>query len=88
MNAMQSLSAKYRLSSEFYANLTWWVEFLRLFNDKQIFLDSKPVVDVQTDACFEGMGAFLQVTGFILPFHLAFLSYRICISLRRKHWLL
>ena len=88
MNDMQSSSAKYCLSSELYADLTWWVEFLRLFNGRQMFLDSKPVVDVQTDACFEDMGNSMQVTGFILTFHMSFLHYRTCISLKRKHWLL
>ena len=56
MNAMLSSSARYRLSPEFYADLAWWAEFLRLFNGKQLLLDSRPVVDVQTDACFDGMG--------------------------------
>ena len=58
MNAMLSSSARYHLSPEFYADLTWWAEFLKPFNGKQLFLDSRPVVDVQTDACFDGMGAF------------------------------
>ena len=29
-----------------------------VFNGKQLFSDSSPVVDVRTDACYEGMGAF------------------------------
>ena len=61
MNAMQSSSARYRLSPEFYADLTWWDKFLRLLNGKQLFLDSRPVLEVQTDACFDGMGAFHAV---------------------------
>ena len=58
INAMLPSSARYHLSPEFYADLTWWAEFFKLFNGKQLFLDSRPVVDVQTDACFDGMGFF------------------------------
>ena len=79
MNAMLSSSARYRLSPEFYADLTWWAEFLKLFNGKQLFLDSRPVVDVQTDACFDGMGFFMQVIGLMFTLHQPYLIYRTCI---------
>ena len=57
MGALQSSTARYRLFPELYADLSWWSEFLMVFNGKQLLLDSSPVVDVQTDACHEGMGA-------------------------------
>ena len=79
MNAMQSSSARYRLSPEFSADLTWWAEFLKLFNGKQLFLDSGPVVDVQTDAWFDGMGAFMQVIGLMFTLHQPYFIYQACI---------
>ena len=58
MNSMQSPSAKYKLTGDFYADLTWWIKFLSVFNGRHLFLDSKPVLDVQTDACYDAAGAY------------------------------
>ena len=79
MNAMLSSSARYCLSPEFYADLIWWAEFLKLFNGKQLFLDSRPVVDVQTDSCFDGMEVFMQVIEFMFTLHQPCLIYQACI---------
>ena len=58
MNSLLSPRAKYPLSEDFYAEFSWWASFLKLYNSKQLFLDHKPIVEVQTDACFDSMGAF------------------------------
>ena len=55
---MRSASARYLLDCGFAEDLNWWVQFLAVFNGRQLFLDSAPVVDVQTDACFEAAGAY------------------------------
>ena len=58
MNSLLSLRAKYPLSEDFYGDISCWASFLKLFNGKQLFLDHRPIVEVQTDTCYDGMGAF------------------------------
>ena len=58
MASLTSSSARYRLTSDFYADLLWWHHFLVVFSGKCLFLDSKPLVEVQTDACYEATGAY------------------------------
>ena len=58
MNSVQSATATCLLDCGFYEDLNWWVQFLAVFNGRQLFLNSTPVVDVQTDACFEAAGAY------------------------------
>ena len=60
MCALRSSATWYRLSPELYADLPWCSEFLMIFSGKQLLLDSSLVADVQTDACYEGMGAFFS----------------------------
>ena len=64
MNSMLSTSARCLLDYGFYEDLNWWVQFLAVFNGRQLFLDSTPVVDVvdvvQTHACFEAAGAYFS----------------------------
>ena len=60
MNSLQSPSAKFRFTPEFYADLIWWSQFLAVFNGKRLFLEQVPVVNVQTDACYEAAGAFFS----------------------------
>ena len=60
MNSMRSASARCLLDCGFYEDLHWWVQFLAVFNGRQLVLDSTPVVDVQTDACFEAAGAYFS----------------------------
>ena len=56
--SLTSSSARYRLTSDFYADLLWWHHFLVVFNGKCLFLNYKPLVEVQTDACYEAAGAY------------------------------
>ena len=60
MNRLNSPNAKLRLNAEFYADLSWWISFLALFNGKCLFLDRIPTTDVQADACAFGAGAFFR----------------------------
>ena len=60
MNSLQSPSARFRFTPEFYADLLWWSKFLQVFNEKRMFLDAVPELNVQTDACFEAAGAFFN----------------------------
>ena len=60
MNRLNSPNAKLRLNAEFYADLSWWISFLALFNGKCLFLDRIPTTDVQADACASGAGAFFR----------------------------
>ena len=50
MNSM-SPSTKHRLTPSFYRDISWWVNFLHVFNGTQIFLNQQPTVDVMADAC-------------------------------------
>ena len=58
MASLTSSSSSYRFTADFYANLLWWHHFLVVFNGMCLFLDSKPFVEVQTDACYEAAGAY------------------------------
>ena len=51
-STLKSSSHKFRFTPEFYADLLWWVNFLAVFNGKQMFLDTLSIVDVETNACF------------------------------------
>ena len=57
---LKSPNAKFRLNSEFFADLRWWISFLSSFNGRQVFLDKVPTIDVQADACSIGAGAFFR----------------------------
>ena len=50
INSM-SASAKHKLSVSFYRDISWWVNFLKVFNGTQLFLNRQPTVDFLTDAC-------------------------------------
>ena len=58
MASLTSSSSRYKFTSDFYADLLWWHHFLVVFNGTCLFLDSKPLVEVQTDACYEAAGAY------------------------------
>ena len=60
MNTLVSPAAKFLFTPQFFADLIWWSQFLAVFNGRQLFLDSAPVVDVQTDACYEAAGVFFN----------------------------
>ena len=58
MSSMRSASVRCLLECGSHEDLNWWVQFLAVFNGRQLLLDSTLVVDVQTDACFEAAGAY------------------------------
>ena len=47
-------------TKSFYADLSWWILFLSVFNGKCLFLEKLPSTDVQMDACPTGTGVFFQ----------------------------
>ena len=55
-----SASARCLLDCGFYEDLNWCVQFLAVFNGRQLFLDSTAMVDGQTDACFDAAGAYFS----------------------------
>jgi len=55
-----SPSAKHRLTPLFYWDILWWVNFLHVFNEMQIFLNHQPTVDVMTDACLLAAGGYFR----------------------------
>ena len=59
-NQLNSPNAKFKLNKDFYADLDWWLSFLSVFNGKRLFLDKLPTIDVQTDACTYGAGAYFH----------------------------
>ena len=59
-----SHSAKHKLSDSSFGDIAWWVNFLRVLNGIQLFLNHQPTVDDMTDAC--PLAAFLVgAIGFI-----------------------
>ncbi|KAL9978914.1 hypothetical protein ACROYT_G016498, partial [Oculina patagonica] len=67
MNSM-SPSAKHRLTASFYCDISWWVNFLHVFNGTQIFLNQQPTVDVMTDACPPAAGGYFRGDWFYFNF--------------------
>ena len=71
MNFLLSPRAKYPFSEDFYTDLSQWASFLKFFKGKQLFLDNRPVVEVQTDACYDGIGVFYAGDWTLCPFCLS-----------------
>ena len=67
MNSM-SPSAKHRLTPSFYRDISWWVNFLHVFNGTQLFLNEQPTVDVMTDACPLAAGGYFRGDWFYFNF--------------------
>ena len=68
-NQLNSPNAKFKLNKDFYADLDWWLSFLSVFNGKCLFLDKLPTIDVQTDACTYGAGAYFHGDWYSLLCH-------------------
>ena len=83
---LKSPNAKFRLDSEFFADLRWWISFLSSFNGRQVFLDKVPTIDVQADTCSIGAGAFFRGDWLYHLFILMCLKFLCCISIVRKYW--
>lgn len=60
INTLQSSTAKVRLSSDFFEDIKWWHSFLQVFNGQRPFLSTKPITDVDTDACNLAAGAYYR----------------------------
>ncbi|KAL9955790.1 hypothetical protein ACROYT_G037169 [Oculina patagonica] len=69
MNSM-SASAKHKLSDSFYRDISWWVNFLKVFNGTRLFLNQQPTVDVMTDACSLAAGGYFRGDWFYFNFAL------------------
>ncbi|CAC5381098.1 unnamed protein product [Mytilus coruscus] len=52
-------NAKILLSTDFFS-IAWWVNFMNVFNGTVTFLDSKPVICLQTDACLHGGAGYYE----------------------------
>ena len=76
---LRSLSDRFRFTCEFYADLSWWTDFLSVFNGKRMFLDNIPVVEAETDACFEAAGGFSRATGFTVSLVQSLPPWLVCI---------
>ena len=48
------------MTGELISDLQWWNAFLDTFNGKCAFFDERPIIDLQTDACQVGAGAFFR----------------------------
>ena len=57
MNSLQKQSSKCLLNEEFFKDISWWLEFLEVFNGQCPFHDIRPVKNLHTDACSTGIGA-------------------------------
>ena len=59
INALSN-TGKIRLDSEFRADISWWANFLKIFNGTKHFLNTLPTVDVVTDACPVAAGGYFR----------------------------
>lgn len=53
-------SHKVLLSGDFHLDLQWWLQFLASFNGTMPIRDSKPIIDVEVDACNYAAGIFFR----------------------------
>lgn len=51
---------KVLLSSDFFEDLTWWIQFMSVFNGKVNFLCKKTITGLQTDACDVGGAGYFS----------------------------
>ena len=60
MNTLHRPRSMCSISKEMQLDLQWWDSFLTTFNGQCSFFDSRPITDLQTDACSVGAGAYWQ----------------------------
>ena len=60
MNTLPNPASKCRLTLDFHRDMAWWDRFLDTFNGQCDFFDSRPITDLQTDACNSALGAFFH----------------------------
>jgi len=58
LNKLKKPYHKAKLSANFKLDVLWWTNFMSTFNGTRFFLEDVPIVDVMTDACPIGGGAF------------------------------
>lgn len=95
MNTLPKQSSKCCLTSEFYSDIEWWVQFLDVFNGHRSFLDTRPVTDIHTDACSIALGAAFRGDWFysnlladhpdLAQMHINF-KEAICVVLALERW--
>ena len=82
LNLIRQLSQphhKVKLTTDFMANIKWWLSYLRTFNCKRILSDNRTPVHIFTDACHTG-------GGMVAPFDRAYLDWSTDIpSLQNSH---
>lgn len=69
-NTLKQSQHKAILSEDFQKDLDWWIDFIHVFNGSVKFVDSKPVTNLQTDACQHGGGAFFDSDFFYINWKL------------------
>ena len=60
MNQLKQPYHKIKLTKEFKADISWWQNFLKIFNGKAMFIKQSLVNCVQIDACNMGSGVSFQ----------------------------
>lgn len=95
MNTLSSPASRCRLTPEFHRDIDWWCQFLDVFNGKCDLCDTRPITDLETDACSTGMGAYFQGDWFyshLLVYHPAIAHMHInfkealCIVFSAMRW--
>ena len=95
MNTLQTQSAKCRLNDEFFKDVSWWLQFLAVFNGQCPFHDNRPITTIHTDACTSGVGAVFEGDWFysnlyvdypeLAGLHINF-KKALCIMLALQRW--
>ncbi|VDI13266.1 Hypothetical predicted protein [Mytilus galloprovincialis] len=58
ISSAQNRNDKVLLNSEFKADISWWINFMSVFNGTVKFMDFKPITSLQTDASSLGGGGY------------------------------
>ncbi|CAG2207782.1 unnamed protein product [Mytilus edulis] len=76
ISSAQNRNDKVLLNSEFKADISWWINFMSVFNGTVKFMDFKPITSLQTDASSLGGGGYYNGDYFYVNWAIDFPAFR------------
>ncbi|VDI82590.1 Hypothetical predicted protein [Mytilus galloprovincialis] len=76
ISSAQNRNDKVLLNSEFKADISWWLNFMSVFNGTVKFIDFKPITSLQTDASSLGGGGYYNGDYFYVNWAIDFPAFR------------
>ncbi|CAG2223080.1 unnamed protein product [Mytilus edulis] len=76
ISSAQNRNDKVLLNSEFEADISWWLNFMSVFNGTVKFIDFKPITSLQTDASSLGGGGYYNGDYFYVNWAIDFPVFR------------